>query len=143
MDPTIVYETTLNPITVRRSDDGGATWQALDLPPGSNQAIDIEIFPSPLDAHTAFLTVTVNLAYGQGTNGCPSSARASVGGATHGGILASGQVPCGTTYRTTDEGQNWKAMSSPSTARSLRRSLTRPPTPGRPSRRRARASMRC
>ena len=113
MDPTIVYETTLNPITVRRSDDGGATWQALDLPRGSDQAIDIEIFPSPLEAHTAFLTVTVNLAYGQGTNGCPSSARASVGGATHGGILASGQVPCGTTYRTTDEGQNWKAISFP------------------------------
>ena len=57
--------------------------------------------------------MTVNLAYGQGTNGCPSSARASVGGATHGGILASGQVPCGTTYRTTDEGQNWKAISFP------------------------------
>lgn len=113
VNPDIVYETTLNPITVRRSDNGGATWQPLDLPPRSGQAIDIEIFPSPLEARTAFLTVTVNLAYGQGTNGCPSSARASVGGATHGNILASGQVPCGTTYRTTDEGQNWKAISFP------------------------------
>jgi hypothetical protein len=60
-----------------------------------------------------FLTVTVNLNYGQGTSACPSSALASVGGATHGNILASGQVPCSTTYRSTDEGGLWKAISFP------------------------------
>ncbi len=113
VDPNIVYETSMSPISLRRSDDGGATWKALDLPASADQAIIIEIWASPLDAHTAFLTVTVNLAYGQGTNACPSSALASAGGATHGNILASGQVPCSTTYRSTNEGASWKAISFP------------------------------
>jgi hypothetical protein len=112
-DPAIVYETTLSPMSARRSDNGGASWQTLKLPSSSDQALDIEIFASPLDAHTAFLTVTVNLAYGQGTNACPSSSRASVGGATNGNILASGQVPCSTTYRTIDEGKTWHAITFP------------------------------
>lgn len=111
VDSSIVYEATLSP-SLRRSDDGGATWTALNLPPSSTQLIDIEIFASPLDAHTAFLTMTANLAYGQGTSACPSSARASVSG-THGPILASGQVPCSTTYRTTDAGTTWKAIRFP------------------------------
>ncbi|HET9979673.1 MAG TPA: hypothetical protein VFQ32_04480, partial [Ktedonobacterales bacterium] len=110
-NPDIVYETSLSPMSARHSDDGGKTWQALTLPSGSDQAIELEIFASPLDAQTAFLTVTVNLAYGQGTNGCPSSSRASV--AARGDIMASGQVPCSTTYRTTDEGKTWKAISFP------------------------------
>lgn len=113
LDPNIVYETSMSPISLRRSDDGGATWKALHLPASADQAIVIEIWASPLDAHTAFLTVTVNLAYGQGTNACPSSALAAAGGATHGNILASGQVPCSTTYRSTDEGNSWKAISFP------------------------------
>jgi hypothetical protein len=113
VDPNIVYETSMSPISLRRSDDGGATWKALDLPAHADQAIVIEIWASPLDAHTAFLTVTVNLAYGQGTDACPSSALASSGGATHGNILASGQVPCSTTYRSTNEGASWKAISFP------------------------------
>lgn len=110
-NPDIVYETSLSPVSARRSIDGGKTWQGLDLPTSVEQAIEMEIFASPLDAHTAFLTVTVNLAYGQGTNGCPSSSRASV--AAHGNILASGQVPCSTTYRSADEGKTWKAISFP------------------------------
>jgi putative zinc finger protein/BNR/Asp-box repeat protein len=111
-NPAIVYETTLAPITVRRSDNGGASWQTLKLPSGSDKAIDIEIFASPLDAHAAFLTVTVNLAYGQGPGACPSSSLAA-GSATHGNILASGQVPCSTTYRSTDEGKTWHAIAFP------------------------------
>lgn len=110
-DPSIVYETSLSPIAARHSNDGGASWKAVNLPPGSDKAIDIEIFASPLDAHTAFLTVTVNLAYGQGANACPSSARTAY--VTHGNIQASGQMPCSTTYRTTDEGETWKAISFP------------------------------
>jgi hypothetical protein len=113
IDPNIVYETSMSPISLRRSDDGGATWKPVDMPASADQAIVIEIWASPLDAHTAFLTVTVNLAYGQGTNACPSSALASAGGATHGNILASGQVPCSTTYRSTNEGASWKAISFP------------------------------
>ncbi len=113
IDPTIVYEISMAPISLRRSDDDGATWKALVLPASADQAIILEIWASPLDAHTAFLTVTVNLAYGQGTNACPSSALASAGGATHGNILASGQVPCSTTYRSTNEGASWKAISFP------------------------------
>jgi hypothetical protein len=112
-DPAIIYETSMSPISLRRSDNGGATWKQLDLPASADQAIVIEIWASPLDAHTAFLTVTVNLAYGQGTNACPSSALTSLGGATHGNILASGQVPCSTTYRSTDEGKTWKAIKFP------------------------------
>jgi hypothetical protein len=113
-DPSIVYEATLNPTSVRRSDDGGATWKTLALPKGSGSAIDIEIFTSPLDAHTAFLTVTANLPYGQGPDACPtSSLSASVENPTHGGILASGQVPCSTVYRSTNEGQTWKAVHFP------------------------------
>jgi hypothetical protein len=113
VDPSIVYETSMSPISLRRSDDGGATWKALNLPASADQAIVIEIWASPLNAHTAFLTVTVNMAYGQGLDACPSSARASVGGATHGNILASGQAPCSTTYRSTNEGASWKAISFP------------------------------
>ncbi|HEU4785353.1 MAG TPA: sialidase family protein, partial [Ktedonobacterales bacterium] len=113
IDPNIVYETSTSPFPLRRSDDGGATWTPVDMPASADQAIVIEIWASPLDAHTAFLTVTVNLAYGQGPDACPSSALASAGGATHGNILASGQVPCSTTYRSTDEGSSWKAISFP------------------------------
>lgn len=113
IDPNIVYETSTSPFSLRRSDDGGATWAPVDMPVSADQAIVIEVFASPLDAHTAFLTMTVNLAYGQGTNACPSSALASAGSATHGNILASGQVPCSTTYRSTDEGGSWKAISFP------------------------------
>lgn len=113
-NPALVYEVTLTPTTARRSDDGGKSWQALKLPTGSDQAIDIEIFASPLDVHTAFLTITANLGYGAGPSSCPSSARsASVGGATHGNIVASGVLPCSTTYRSTDQGQSWKAVSFP------------------------------
>jgi hypothetical protein len=86
---------------------------ALSLPSGSDQAIDIEIFASPLDARAAFLTITTNLAYGQGTDGCPSSARSASVGGTGGNILASGQVPCSTTYRTTNVGASWRAISFP------------------------------
>lgn len=110
-DPNIVYETSMSPIAARRSDDGGATWKAVHLPPGSDKAIVLEMFASPIDAHTAFLTVTVNLGYGVGVNACPSSARTAY--TTHGSIQASGQIPCSTTYRTTDEGQTWKAINFP------------------------------
>lgn len=113
IDPNIVYETSMSPISLRRSDDGGVTWKPVDMPTSADKAIVIEVWASPLDARTAFLTVTVNLAYGQGTDACPSSARASVGSATHGNILASGQVPCSTMYRSTDEGGSWKAISFP------------------------------
>jgi hypothetical protein len=113
VDPNIIYETSMSPISLRRSDDGGATWKAVDMPASADQAIVIEIWASPLDAHTAFLTMTVNMATGQGPDGCPSSALASAGGATHGNILASGQVPCSTTYRSTNEGGSWKAIRFP------------------------------
>ena len=110
-NPAIVYETSLSPMSARRSDDGGKTWQALDLPTGVDQAIELEIFASPLDARTVFVTVTVNLAYGQGPSSCPTASRASV--AAHGNIMASGQMPCSTTYRSTNEGKTWKALSFP------------------------------
>ena len=110
-NPAIVYETSLSPMAARRSDDGGKTWQQLDLPTSVEQAIELELFASPLDARAVFLTVTVNLAYGQGPSSCPTASRASVG--AHGAILASGQMPCSTTYRSTDEGATWKAISFP------------------------------
>lgn len=110
-DPSIVYQATLTPFTVRRSDDGGATWRQLTLPSGSDQAIVIEVFASPLEAHTVFLTVTVNLAYGQGPEGCPTSAKQA--SLSHGNIQASGQMPCSATYRSTDEGKTWKAINFP------------------------------
>lgn len=113
VNPAIVYQATENPFTVRRSDDSGATWSALHLPADANQAIGIEIFASSLDAHTAFLTVTTNLAYGQGPDACPSSAHGPVGFGTHGPVLASGQMPCSTTYRTTNDGATWTAIRFP------------------------------
>jgi hypothetical protein len=117
-DPHIVYETalapvTFAPVTLRRSDDGGAHWQSLTMPSGSDQAIDLEIFASPLDAQTAFLTITVNLNYGQTEKACPSTARSALGGATHGTIVAQGRAPCSTTYRTTDKGESWQAIRFP------------------------------
>jgi hypothetical protein len=110
-NPDIVYETSLSPMSARRSDDGGKTWRQLDLPTSVEQAIELEIFASPLDARTVFLTVTVNLAYGQGPESCPTASVASVG--AHGNMLASGQMPCSTTYRSANEGATWKAISFP------------------------------
>ncbi|HEY1387228.1 MAG TPA: sialidase family protein, partial [Ktedonobacterales bacterium] len=107
VNPSVVYEMTLSPASLRHSDDGGATWQALTLPIAADKVVALQIFPSPLDAHTVFLTVSVN---------CDGVTAHSVG-KTHGGILADPTAgagdACSTTYRSTDDGKTWKTPSFP------------------------------
>jgi hypothetical protein len=106
VNPAIVYEASISPNAVRRSNDGGAHWKSLTLPSGYSQAENIEIFASPLDAHTAFLTI-------KGAASCAGSA--STSSAVYMSPLAyrSGVTSCATTYRTTDEGKSWQVLHFP------------------------------
>ncbi len=61
-DPNVVYETLSdgrygNHSTMRRTDDGGNTWQTLPMPVPSDKIEWMGITVSPTDAHTAFLTL--------------------------------------------------------------------------------------
>lgn len=119
-DPLVVYQVQGNGpnddrkhVVLRRSDDGGATWHALSMPPlqaqeypGDEMPIQYKLTPSPLDPHTVFLTVGVP--YPMNCPTWPAGAMAYVGGR-----LASGYVQCTIVYRSADGGDRWTQLHLP------------------------------
>lgn len=119
-DPRVVYQVQGNGpnddgkhVVLRRSDDGGATWHALLLPPllaqahpGNGMPTWYKLTPSPLDPHTVFLTVGVPYP----TN-CPTWPAGAMGYV--GGRLASGYEQCTIVYRSIDGGGHWTQLHLP------------------------------
>jgi hypothetical protein len=130
-DPRVVYTATRPPLTLRRTDDSGATWHTLALPAADSPDISaVQIFVSPLDARTVFAEVTIGLDPAQAAS-CPSipaqgallagslSARAGAAQATARPLTSpltrplGGKIQCTLTYRSTDGGASWKAPNLP------------------------------
>jgi hypothetical protein len=108
-DPQVVYETFAyneqqhKAATLRRTDDGGATWHALPTPVRADEIGAAGMAASPLDAHTVYLTLYVNSAAD-----CPSNRvqPPGEGGASY--------VLCWLQYRSTDGGAHWAPLDLPS-----------------------------
>lgn len=105
----IVYEVLQSPASLRRTANEGTSWQKLALPVDPANVTAIEIYVSPLDANNVFLTITAVKAVGD-TSPCSNAVAYTK---MHGGILASGQVSCSTTYHSTNGGTRWKALRLP------------------------------
>lgn len=97
-------------VSLRRTDDGGSTWHALSLPVPTADVNYVNMFVSPIDAHTVWLQLS-----DQAANACPAdeSGMGDVSGNMHGGILASGSGFCGMEWYSSDAGQHWTAVKLP------------------------------
>jgi len=126
-DPRVIYTATRPPLTLRRTDDSGATWHTLALPAADGPDISaVQIFASPLDARTVFVEVTIGLDPAQAAS-CPSipaqgallantlSARTTPAPAPARPLTQplGGKIQCTLTYRGTDGGASWKAPDLP------------------------------
>lgn len=101
-DPSIAYK--LASGALQRSTDGGKTYSSLALPKTDLSQIDsMSIAVSPLDASHIFVT----LGGKKGDQGClpPNNPYPAI--AMHGGVLASGYVPCAEQYMSVDGGHTW------------------------------------
>ena len=105
-DPHVVYQTLARgiqqhlPATLRRTDDGGATWHDLPVPVPSAHVGHAGFLVSPLDARTVFLTLIDT----QAEDCPPGTAQLNTEG---GGVL------CWLQYTSTDSGAHWKATKLP------------------------------
>jgi hypothetical protein len=105
-DPRVVYQTLAKgiqehqPATLRRTDDGGASWHDLPVPVPAAHVGYAGFLVSPLDARTVFLTLIDT----QAEDCPPGSAQSNTEG---GGVL------CWLQYTSTDGGANWKATKLP------------------------------
>lgn len=114
-NPSVVYEdltTDSAPaqITLRRSDDDGATWHTLPLPIRVPSAVDnSSLAVSPLDASTVFLTLS--LPQSEDPQLC-QTAQPSINGQNTLAVL-SGSVHCSIQYYSTDSGQHWSQIHLP------------------------------
>jgi hypothetical protein len=107
-DPTVVYK--LASGALQRSSDGGATYNTLALPKTDLSVVaTMSIAVSPLDASHVFLMAS-GTKDGQGCN--PSSGPYPTI-ATHGGIMASGFVPCVDQFISANGGQTWSQPKLP------------------------------
>ena len=106
-DPYVVYRLNSANFTMQRSDDGGATWRAVTIPP--------EIRQSPVNAHPTFAInpLSANTVY-LTTFGDPSKivCKSPV---PPGGTLPASQ--CADQYVTTDGGKNWQLLMLPDNGR--------------------------
>jgi hypothetical protein len=106
-DPYIVYRLNSATFAMERSDDGGATWRAVTIPPEIRQSL-VNANPvfaiNPLNANIVYLT----------TFGDPSKivCKSSV---PPGGTLPA--TKCTEQYVTTDGGKNWQALRLPDNGR--------------------------
>jgi hypothetical protein len=130
-DPRVIYTATRPPLTLRRTDDGGATWHTLASPVAYSPDISaVQLFVSPLDARTVFAEVTVGLDPAQAAT-CPSippqgallastlSTRTTAAPAPARPLTSpltrplGGKIQCTLTYHSTDGGASWKAPDLP------------------------------
>lgn len=118
-DPRVVYEAVNNGdshggshASLRRTDDGGATWHPLSLPIPAADVNYVGMFVSPLNARTVWLQL-----FDSAATNCPTgeSAIGDVSGAMHGGILASGTASCAMEWYSADAGQHWMPVQLPVT----------------------------
>lgn len=107
-DPQIVYEVTTSNV-LERSTNGGKTFTQTAQPHTGLSELDYTgIAVSPLNANTVFFSAG-GLKNGAG---CPEPpAYGAI--AMHGGVLASGFIPCSAQFVSTDGGQTWHALRLP------------------------------
>lgn len=111
-NPLVVYEThsgSSKPTdsqhataTMRRTDDGGKTWQALPLPVLADHVQSLGVAVSPLNARTVFLDI-----FDDNAADCPADRtqqNTEAGG---------GNVFCWLQYTSVDAGQHWTATVLP------------------------------
>lgn len=122
-DPRVVYEAVFTqtngaePVgqyaTLRRSEDGGKSWQTLSVPKPQDAAVTAwgpaGVLVSPNDSRTVILSVTSQLSYTTPA-GCPADQR-TADAPQHGGILADGFVRCATQYVSRDGGGTWTPIT--------------------------------
>ena len=107
-DPSIAYK--LASGALQRSSDGGKTYSSLALPKTDLSQVDsMSLAVSPLDASHIF----VMLSGKKSDQGCspPNSPYPAI--AMHGGVLASGYVPCAEQYMSVDGGHTWTQPKLP------------------------------
>lgn len=119
-NPNTLYEASLAPVKLRRTTDGGASWTDLKVPGDTSNVEDFQVFASPLDARSVFLTLTTPLAPSQAST-CPTVAAdlptladAPTGAAPLALTLPqSGKLPCSLQYHSSDGGATWQQLKLP------------------------------
>lgn len=108
-DPRVVYQLGNNALL--RSSDGGAHYASLALPnTGLSQVDSYSLAVSPLDANVVFIAASGK----RNGQGCQPASAPYPAIAQHGGILASGYVPCTAQLVSMTGGRTWRRLSLPS-----------------------------
>lgn len=119
-DPNTDYEASLAPLKLRRTTDAGANWTDLKVPGDTSNLEDFQVFVSPLDGKSVFLTLTTPLAPSQAST-CPTAAadvQMRADGSAGSTPLAltlpqSGKLPCSLQYHSSDGGATWQQLKLP------------------------------
>jgi hypothetical protein len=107
-DSSVVYKIAGG--ALQRSSDGGKTYGSAALPRTDLSQIDsMSIAVSPLDANHIFVT----LGGQKSGQGCAPPNNPYPALATHGGVMASGYVPCAEQYMSVDGGHTWTQPKLP------------------------------
>lgn len=108
-DSSVVYKIANG--ALQRSSDGGKTYGSEALPRTDLSEIDdTSIAVSPLDPAHIFVTLSGK----KSGQGCLPSTNPYPSIATHGGVMASGYVPCAEQYMSADGGHTWTQPKLPS-----------------------------